>query len=203
VQLLPPRPPAAAAHRARRQTLPLPSKTHHNLHPASAARPGEVHGKDYFFVSKAQFEEWIAGGHLLEHAVVYGEYKGIPMQQVGVCGGVGGWVLRGWVSGWGVGGAASTRASRHRRFGWGIEGGQRRSRFGWGIEGGQRRDARVAQPGTMQPPTARRSRPPALPRRHAASAPRNPTMRQIEEALARGTDVVLRLDVQVGGGGGR
>jgi hypothetical protein len=46
-------------------------------------RPGEVHGRDYFFVTKQQFEEWIEGGKLLEHAVVYGEYKGIPMQQVG------------------------------------------------------------------------------------------------------------------------
>lgn len=45
-------------------------------------RPGEVHGKDYFFVSKQQFEDWIAGGELLEHAVVYGEYKGIPRPQV-------------------------------------------------------------------------------------------------------------------------
>jgi guanylate kinase len=45
-------------------------------------RPGEVHGKDYFFVTKAQFEEWIATGRLIEHAVVYGEYKGIPAEQV-------------------------------------------------------------------------------------------------------------------------
>ncbi len=53
-------------------------------------RPGEQHGRDYFFVSKGQFEEWIAGGRLLEHAVVYGEYKGIPAQQVCV-----GWDLMG------------------------------------------------------------------------------------------------------------
>lgn len=46
-------------------------------------REGEVHGKDYFFVSKAQFEEWLAAGQLLEHAIVYGDYKGIPRQQVG------------------------------------------------------------------------------------------------------------------------
>ncbi|KIY98387.1 Guanylate kinase [Monoraphidium neglectum] len=45
-------------------------------------RPGEQHGVDYFFVTKAEFEEWIAAGQLLEHAVVYGEYKGIPRQQV-------------------------------------------------------------------------------------------------------------------------
>jgi len=45
-------------------------------------RQGEVHGADYFFVSKAQFLAWIEQGELLEHAVVYGEYKGIPKEQV-------------------------------------------------------------------------------------------------------------------------
>ena len=37
---------------------------------------------DYLFVTAQQFEEWIAAGALLEHAVVYGEYKGIPLSQV-------------------------------------------------------------------------------------------------------------------------
>lgn len=50
----------------------------------SAMRPGEVEGKDYFFVSKEKFESWIESGQLLEHALVYGEYKGIPRQQVDV-----------------------------------------------------------------------------------------------------------------------
>lgn len=45
-------------------------------------RPGEVNGVDYWFVSKAEFETWIQDGRLLEHAVVYGEYKGIPLDQV-------------------------------------------------------------------------------------------------------------------------
>ena len=45
-------------------------------------RPGEQDGVDYYFVSKEQFEEWIVEDRLLEHAVVYGEYKGIPRQQV-------------------------------------------------------------------------------------------------------------------------
>ncbi|GFR49527.1 hypothetical protein Agub_g11571 [Astrephomene gubernaculifera] len=45
-------------------------------------RPGEVDGRDYFFVSRERFEGWLAGGLLLEHALVYGEYKGIPRQQV-------------------------------------------------------------------------------------------------------------------------
>ena len=47
-----------------------------------AMRPGERDGVDYFFVSREEFETWIAGGRLLEHALVYGEYKGIPRQQV-------------------------------------------------------------------------------------------------------------------------
>lgn len=47
-----------------------------------AMRPGEVHGKDYFFVSRDEFEALIQGQELLEHAVVYGEYKGIPKRQV-------------------------------------------------------------------------------------------------------------------------
>ncbi|GAX77118.1 hypothetical protein CEUSTIGMA_g4564.t1 [Chlamydomonas eustigma] len=45
-------------------------------------RPKEVEGRDYFFVSKEKFERWIAEGQLLEHAMVYGDYKGIPRQQV-------------------------------------------------------------------------------------------------------------------------
>ncbi|NLE76662.1 MAG: guanylate kinase [Chloroflexi bacterium] len=47
-----------------------------------APRPGEVNGADYHFVSPARFEEMIADHELLEHAVVYGEYKGIPRRQV-------------------------------------------------------------------------------------------------------------------------
>jgi len=45
-------------------------------------RPGERDGVDYQFVDRAQFERWIAQGALLEHALVYGEYKGIPRTQV-------------------------------------------------------------------------------------------------------------------------
>ncbi len=45
-------------------------------------RPGEVNGVDYFFVSKEEFERMIENDELLEHAVVYGQHKGIPKQQV-------------------------------------------------------------------------------------------------------------------------
>lgn len=47
-----------------------------------APREGEVDGVDYHFVGRGQFEEWVERGELLEHAVVYGEYKGIPRAQV-------------------------------------------------------------------------------------------------------------------------
>ncbi len=46
------------------------------------ARPGEVHGRDYFFVSNDDFAEMIERGELLEYAIVYNDYKGIPKQQV-------------------------------------------------------------------------------------------------------------------------
>lgn len=45
-------------------------------------RPNEVEGVDYIFVSKARFEEMIACGELIEYAMVYGEYKGVPRRQV-------------------------------------------------------------------------------------------------------------------------
>jgi len=47
-----------------------------------APRPGERPGIDYYFVSKAEFERMIQNDELLEHADVYGEYKGIPKWQV-------------------------------------------------------------------------------------------------------------------------
>jgi guanylate kinase len=45
-------------------------------------RPDEVEGRDYHFVSVSEFAEMIEKGELLEYAVVYGDYKGIPKQQV-------------------------------------------------------------------------------------------------------------------------
>jgi guanylate kinase len=46
------------------------------------ARPGEVNGVDYIFVSNDEFAEMIEQNELLEYAIVYGDYKGIPKQQV-------------------------------------------------------------------------------------------------------------------------
>ena len=45
-------------------------------------RANEVDGVDYHFVSMAEFAEMIEQGELLEYAMVYGDYKGIPKQQV-------------------------------------------------------------------------------------------------------------------------
>jgi len=45
-------------------------------------RPGEVHGVDYYFVGRDEFERMIREGELIEHAVVYGEYKGIPKRHI-------------------------------------------------------------------------------------------------------------------------
>lgn len=45
-------------------------------------RSSETHGVDYFFISMTEFAEMIEQGELLEYAVVYGDYKGIPKAQV-------------------------------------------------------------------------------------------------------------------------
>ena len=45
-------------------------------------RDSEVHGVDYFFISSEEFTEMIDQGELLEHAIVYGQHKGIPKEQV-------------------------------------------------------------------------------------------------------------------------
>jgi guanylate kinase len=46
------------------------------------ARNNEVHGYDYFFISNDEFASMIEADELLEYAVVYRQYKGIPKQQV-------------------------------------------------------------------------------------------------------------------------
>jgi guanylate kinase len=45
-------------------------------------RPGEVDGYDYHFVSVPRFEQMIHDEELLEWALVYGQYKGIPKFEV-------------------------------------------------------------------------------------------------------------------------
>jgi guanylate kinase len=39
-------------------------------------RPGEVHGRDYHFLSRTEFEKHLSAGDFLEHALVHGNYYG-------------------------------------------------------------------------------------------------------------------------------
>jgi len=45
-------------------------------------RDDETHGVDYFFVSFDEFARMIEEDELLEYAIVYNDYKGIPKQQI-------------------------------------------------------------------------------------------------------------------------
>lgn len=45
-------------------------------------RAGEVHGRDYFFVASAEFENLIEAGEFLEYAQVHGNYYGTSRHQV-------------------------------------------------------------------------------------------------------------------------
>jgi guanylate kinase len=47
-----------------------------------ARRSTEVEGVDYVFLSQADFKGMLEAGEFIEHALVYGEHKGIPRQQV-------------------------------------------------------------------------------------------------------------------------
>lgn len=47
-----------------------------------APRPGEKDGVDYFFLTHDEFARMINEGELLEYALVYQDYKGIPKSQV-------------------------------------------------------------------------------------------------------------------------
>jgi guanylate kinase len=45
-------------------------------------RPAERDGVDYYFVSVEEFQHMIDKGELLEHAIVYGDFKGVPKAPV-------------------------------------------------------------------------------------------------------------------------
>ncbi len=45
-------------------------------------RPGEVEGRDYFFVDPTEFNLMVNRGELLEHAKVFGNYYGTPRRPV-------------------------------------------------------------------------------------------------------------------------
>ncbi len=68
-------------------TLSLMKERNHPFHFVVTAttrprRPNEINGADYHFVSVGEFAEMIDANELLEYAVVYGDYKGIPKTHV-------------------------------------------------------------------------------------------------------------------------
>lgn len=47
-----------------------------------AARPGEVHGREYHFIGEHDFKAQVAQGGMLEHAHVFGNFYGSPKAPV-------------------------------------------------------------------------------------------------------------------------
>lgn len=47
-------------------------------------RPGEVDGRDYWFITPQRFDQMMAEGELLEHACVFGHHYGTPRQPIDV-----------------------------------------------------------------------------------------------------------------------
>ena len=45
-------------------------------------RPGEIHGFDYFFYTRDEFAQMIDEEELLEYAIVYNDFKGVPKGQI-------------------------------------------------------------------------------------------------------------------------
>ncbi len=60
-----------------RLTIPFRGDGYH-----APPRTSEVHGEDYFFLTKDEFAEMIEQEELLEYAIVYNDFKGVPKQQV-------------------------------------------------------------------------------------------------------------------------
>lgn len=47
-----------------------------------APRKGEEHGRDYYFLTRPEFEAGIRAGEFVEHAIVYDDYKGVHAREV-------------------------------------------------------------------------------------------------------------------------
>lgn len=45
-------------------------------------RPGEVDGREYYFLSREEFQTWIAEEKFLEYAEVYGNFYGTPLNKI-------------------------------------------------------------------------------------------------------------------------
>ncbi len=66
-------------HRMRERNLPFRFVVTATSRPR---RGDETDGVDYLFVTREAFEGMVARGELLEHALVYNQYKGIPRKHV-------------------------------------------------------------------------------------------------------------------------
>jgi guanylate kinase len=60
----------------------FPNLRHSVSFTTRSARPGEVHGKDYFFVSLDEFQQMVADGEFAEWAEVHGNFYGTSLKQL-------------------------------------------------------------------------------------------------------------------------
>jgi len=67
----------------------LPNLRHSVSYTTRPFRPDEVHGRDYFFVSPAEFEKMITAGEFAEWAEVHGNYYGTAIKTLAECSALG------------------------------------------------------------------------------------------------------------------
>ena len=60
----------------------LPEITYSISATTRSPRPGEVDGKEYYFISREEFQAWIDDGKFLEFAEVYGNFYGTPLNKI-------------------------------------------------------------------------------------------------------------------------
>src|SRR6266571_5527706 len=58
----------------------FPNLRHSVSYTTRSPRPGEVHGRDYFFAAPAEFERMIAAGEFAEWAEVHGNRYGTALK---------------------------------------------------------------------------------------------------------------------------
>jgi len=63
----------------------LPNLRHSVSYTTRAPRPSEVHGRDYFFVSPAEFEKMVTSGEFAEWAEVHGNFYGTAKISLAEC----------------------------------------------------------------------------------------------------------------------
>lgn len=60
----------------------LPKITYSISATTRTPRPGEVNGREYYFLSVDEFKSWIDEGKFLEYAEVYGNFYGTPLNKI-------------------------------------------------------------------------------------------------------------------------